>query len=329
MNIYDIAQKAGVSPSTVSRVINDSAGVSEKKRNQVLKVLNETNYVRSSIARSLTIKSTQTIGILTVDIRQPFEAIVSFNIENVLSKAGYNVILCNTNYYVNDQVQYLKMLAEKQVDGIIMVGSIYISSIIEENINKFLPKTPIVMHNGNFSSPMICNVNSNGLQGIELGIRYLLNKHREKIVYIQDKKTLMGEAKKNVFIKIMRENKIELHENSIMLTDVGIESGKDVVNRLLNLNVDYNAFIGCEDITAIGIMKQLKHIGKRIPQDVAVIGFNNTRESYMCDPELTSIDTKPDQIGINLGNSLIKLIQGQHVSNQVGINPELVLKKST
>ena len=125
MNIYDIAKEASVSIATVSRVLNGSNRVRDITRQKVEAVLNKYNYIPSAIARGMMTNSMKTIGIVTIDIRGLYYANVSYSIEQALSILGYNTILCNTGYDPEQKIRYLQMLAEKKVDSIIMVGSVF------------------------------------------------------------------------------------------------------------------------------------------------------------------------------------------------------------
>ncbi|NJL24787.1 MAG: LacI family transcriptional regulator, partial [Calothrix sp. SM1_5_4] len=125
MNIYTLARLANVSISTISRVLNNYPHVAEDKRLRVQAILDKYNYVPNAAARNLVIKNTKTIGIVITDIRHAHYANIAFTIEQAMNEVGYIVILCNTGESTSEQTEYLKVLTKKQVDGIIIVGSVF------------------------------------------------------------------------------------------------------------------------------------------------------------------------------------------------------------
>ena len=136
MNIYEIAKRAGVSIATVSRVINNSPNVRKETREKVEAAIEEANYTVNDIARSLAAKTTHTIGVMTIDVRDSYYANAIYTIEQEFRTYGYNVILCNTGQELRKKKKYLKILLEKQVDGIILVGSVFKEPIHNNHIKK-------------------------------------------------------------------------------------------------------------------------------------------------------------------------------------------------
>ena len=125
MNIYDIAKEAGVSIATVSRVLNNKGTVSAATRARVEAILKQNNYTPSAIARGMVSKSMRTVAVLTVDIRVPHYARTAYTIEREFSRRGYEVILCNTGGDRGETLRYLQVVNQKQVDGIVLVGSVF------------------------------------------------------------------------------------------------------------------------------------------------------------------------------------------------------------
>ena len=125
MTIYDIAKEAGVSISTVSRVLNDKGNVNIETKKKVEEVLARNNYTPSAIARGMTGRLLRTVAVLTVDIRVPHYARTAYTIEREFSRKGYDVTLCNTGGELKETVRYLRAMLEKQIDGIILVGSVF------------------------------------------------------------------------------------------------------------------------------------------------------------------------------------------------------------
>ena len=167
MNIYDIAKESGVSISTVSRVLNNYPNVTKTTRDRVVAVLKKHNYVPSSVAKSLVNKATHAIGVIVLDVRHLHYANIAFTIEQKLSSYGYTAILCNTGYDRTKMDDYVRVLAEKQVDGVIMVGSVMTCDETAISIDRYLKNTPIVMHNTTLHGENIYNISTEEAHGID------------------------------------------------------------------------------------------------------------------------------------------------------------------
>ena len=144
MNIYDIAKKAGMSISTVSRVLNHKTNVTPTTRKKIEAILKEYNYSPNAIARGLVSNSMETIAVVTVDIRVPHYAKQAYTVEQAFSSLGYNVLVCNTGGKLNETKKYMKMLSEKQIDGVVLVGSVFNDICKDPEIVTYLKNLPVV-----------------------------------------------------------------------------------------------------------------------------------------------------------------------------------------
>lgn len=328
MNIYDVAEEAGVSVSTVSRVLNNHPNVKAEKRIRVQNVLKKNNFVRSGIARSLAIKSTKTVGILTVDIRHIHYASIAYAIEQKMSVLGYNVILCNTRENKKEQINYLKLLAEKQVDGLVMVGSIFNTENIASSIERYISNTPVVILNGTIKGNNIYNITSSDNLGIKMSIDYLYQKGHRNIAFIQDHETWIADTKVEAFKNKMAEYGLTSAEKAVIKVPNGLDGGRKAGEVFCQEYPNYSAIIGCEDLTAIGIVKELKLRGKRVPEDISIIGFNNSIYSQIYEPTLTSIDNKMELLATSSVDILINVFNKCNSSIETVITPELVERES-
>ena len=158
MTIYDIAKEAGVSASTVSRVINGKQGISEKTRKKVQALLKKYNYIPNEAARSLSTSETRMIGILLEDIRNVHHALIAHTLEKALTLHGYAAIIINTGMEESSKADYLHLLSARNVDGVILVGSPYQNSFMEEAIRSEIPEVPVVIANGWINLPNVYGV---------------------------------------------------------------------------------------------------------------------------------------------------------------------------
>lgn len=278
MNIYDIAKEAGVSISTVSRVMNKKENVNPATRKKVEEILEKNNYTPSAIARGMVSKTMKTVAILTVDIRVPHYSRTAYTIEREFSRRGYEVLLCNTGGELSETVKYLRTVQEKKVDGIVLVGSVFNTLCKKEEIGKLLKNTPVVLADGKLELPNY---------GIHNGKGYVIE------------------------------------------TERSIQGGMRAVNQLLLDKKEFTGIVCGEDLTAVGAVKALLHAGLRVPEDVAVTGYNNSDYAAICEPELTTVDNKPEMVAMMSVQLLTSLIEKTEAYSSCTIQPELVKGRTT
>lgn len=328
MNIYDIAKEANTSISTVSRVLNNKANVNAEVKKRVEEVLKKYNYKPSAIARGMVSKTMKSIAVLTVDVRVSHYARIIYVIEQEFSRKGYNVTVCNIGNSAEECTRYFKILSEKQVDGIVLIGSVFSKLIdTEENI-ALLKNIPVIMANGslpydNFLSVMVDDLGT--IRGIT---DYLFDKGYKNIFYVKDMDTLSANIKTNGFRESLKLHNVVSIENRIIETEHGLEGGKKAADMIIASGKKFDAVVFGEDITAIGALKRFKERGFNIPKDVAITGCNNCNETLICEPELTTIDNKPELQGQLCAGLLSDILEGKKVENGVVVKTEIVERKS-
>ena len=195
MNIYDIAREAGVSIATVSRVLNHKDTVRADTRAKVEKVLKRCNYAPSAIAQGMVSKSLHTVAVLTVDIRDSHYSRTAYTIEREFGRRGYEVILCNTGGDRAETLRTLQAVAQKQVDGLILVGSIFNTICQGAEMENLLRKMPVVLANGTLALPDAYSVMVDDCRGVEMAVEHLVKTGRRDLYYIKDKATDSAAAK--------------------------------------------------------------------------------------------------------------------------------------
>lgn len=328
MNIYDIAQQAGVSIATVSRVLNNKGTVSPATRAKVEEVLAKNNYTPSAIARGMVSKSLRTVAVLTVDIRVPHYARTAYTIEREFSRRGYEVILCNTGGDREATLKYLRAVTEKQVDGMVLVGSVFNQIGKDPEINALLRTTPIVLANGRLELPNAFSVLVDDAYGVQLAVEQLVSRGKRDLAYIKDMDTASARAKAEGFTLAMKRCGLD-PTGRVVETDESLEGGIWAVDSLLSSGIACNGIVCGEDLTAVGVVKGLQRAGLRVPEDVAVTGFNNSMYAKLCEPELTGVDNKPEQVALLCVQLLEGLLSGGERYSSVTIQPEIVPGAST
>jgi LacI family transcriptional regulator len=186
MKMDDIAKLAGVSIATVSRVINEPEKVKPETRERVQQIMTKTNFVANAVARGLVVNSMKTIGVLVADIRDLYFSTVTYNIEREFTKLGYNVILSNTGGELGEKKKYLRVMLEKQVDGLILVGSVFKERSGNEHILTASESVPIVTVNSFLEGHNIYSVLCDDFQGIKDTVNYLVKLGHQDIFYLND-----------------------------------------------------------------------------------------------------------------------------------------------
>lgn len=329
MNIYEIADLAGVSISTVSRVMNNQPNVRPETREKVQKVLEETNYMPSHFARGLVTKTSKMVGIMTIDMRIPHYASTIYALESELHANGYRAIICNTGGDIEKGNDYLRMLFECGASGAILIGSVF--------HNKFF-QTSLMETNGDFFYLLInyrmelsnsCSVMLDDNYGVRIVLDYLMSKGHRNIVYVQDAETQSGILKKDCFLDGIAANKLDQSGQRVFVTKRSLEGGKRAFDDILSSGVDPTAVFVGDDLTAMGLIYRAQELGKRIPEDLAVVGYNNSQYGTICRPSITTVDTKNDIVSACVVLLMKKIISGQQTSPIINVQPELVIREST
>lgn len=326
MNIYDIAEQAGVSIATVSRVINNKGYVSEKTRKKIQAVLDQNEYQPSAIARGLVAGSMKTVAILAVDVRVPHYARTSYIMEQMMSEQGYMVLLCNTGNDIATWKKYLQNLAERQVDGIVLTGSIY-EQLSEKDIPASVSGIPIVMANGRLDIPGFYSVLVDEGRGMELAVEHLFHTGKKNIAFVRDLETESADRKREGFLRAMRAHGIEDPEANIFKTEYGMDGGSEVIRAIHEKGFDSAVF--AEDLTAAGAVHELTHMGVSIPGEFALTGCNNSEYATVCNPTLTSVDNKGEILSELTVKLLIDLLSKKKETASLTVMPELVVRETT
>ena len=329
MNIYDIAKEAGVSISTVSRVMNHKGNVNPVTRKRVEEILEKNNYTPSAIARGMVSKSMKTVSVLTVDIRVPHYAKTAYTIEREFSRRGYEVSLCNTGGELEETVKYLRTALEKKTDGIVLVGSVFNTLCKNAEISGLLKNVPVVLANGKLELPNSYSVLVDDRYGVSLAVEHLIQKGHREICYLKDMDTVSAQLKCEGFIAEMEKCGMKHAKQRGVEAEPSMEGGMKAVEKLIRSKQKFTGIVCGEDITATGVVKALLHFGIKIPEEVAVIGYNNSEYAKICEPQLTTIDNKPELVAMMSVQLLTSLIEKTEVYSSCTIQPELVEGQTT
>lgn len=284
--IYDVAKEANVSIATVSKVLNNTGRISEKTKHKILQIMKELEYQPSSVATALTGKKTFTIGVLVPDIANPFFAEVARALENNARETGYSIILCSTDYQLEREHDYLELLLKKQVDGIIIATEPKdlkkLRSLNDRNI-------PCVLFSIDHLALDYHVVTTDDVRGGYLAGRYLYeNGHREFAV-ITEPSRASGRLRVDGFKKALVDEGVNLENVFVIEAKSKIDEAKKAAQQILSLEQRPTAVFASTDLIAVVFINEARKAGVLVPQDISILGFDNTIHAEISDPGLTTI----------------------------------------
>lgn len=333
MNIYDISEKAGVSIATVSRVLNGNTNVSEKTKKKVLAIMQEYGYTPNAFARGLTANTMHTVGIMCPDSSDPYLAQAVYYMEQNLRKRGYDVLLCCTGYELADKQNYMQLLLAKNVDGIILVSSTFVSSVSEDNeyIKQASEKVPVIILNASLESPNIYSVFCNDEKATEEATAALLQNGRKQILFLYSSHSYSSMKKRSGYEKALAAHGMETDKKLLQYCSdaESITGVKNFLKKLAADGITYDAVVTIDDKLAVGVIKYAKEMNISIPSELEIVGYNNSTLAECCEPELTSVDSKPVTLCKQCSDALITVLAGGEFPNKSVFSAELIKRGTT
>lgn len=285
--IKDVADRAGVSITTVSHVINETRYVSEELTNKVLLAMSDLEYQPNFIARGLRSGSTKTIGLIIPDISNLFFAEFSRRIEDCGFDHGYNVVLCNTDGDIDKEKVYIDFLLSKQIDGLIFFSA-GDSKVGHRKLNK--QKTPVVIVDREPTDVHADIVLINNRAGGYIATNYLLSLNHKRIGCIAGPSLIRPSSHRvEGYKSALLDHGVSIDNEIIRAGDFRISGGECAMHELLNLTDPPTAVFVCNDMMALGAMRAIYSKGKNIPSDFSIVGFDNTLLASIVNPALTTI----------------------------------------
>ncbi|SMB90544.1 transcriptional regulator, LacI family [Thermanaeromonas toyohensis ToBE] len=328
VTIKDVARRAGVSVTTVSRVLNNTPHpVSPETRQKVLEAVAELGFCPNAAARSLQLHETRTIGLMLPDVANPYYSGIVRGIEDVAHEEGYTIVLCNTDRSRERTLKYLRVLREKRVDGVIFMGGGIAEDAKEDRFfqQEDIPTVVIGRHSGAFPSVQIDNAEAARQAVMHLltrGYRYIgCIAGPSSSTTVQDR--LAG------YRRALVENGLEYEPSWVVHADFTPAGGYRAAQELLERQPRPTALLVHNDLMAVGAIKALADRGLVIPRDVAVIGFDDIPLASYVTPGLTTVRIPVYELGATAMRLLRDLLVGQPVPEVTILPVDLVVRGST
>ncbi|MCX6629583.1 MAG: LacI family DNA-binding transcriptional regulator [Candidatus Solibacter sp.] len=311
VTIKDVARESGVNVSTVSRALNGEYGVHADTREHVVAVAQRLKYRPNRVARGLVTGRSHTLALVVSDIRNPFFAEVARGAEDAAYRAGYDMLLCNSDLDAEKQMRYAQSLMEKRVDGILMNSVSALSKKQQEQLSGL--GVPTVLLNRTAPRSAFSTVCAENEAGGAMAAEYLLKLGHRKIAHLTGPRHHgnMTERAKGFVARLAAARQPVRPE--VLHGTNDFPGGVDLARKLMAQNPDVTAIFAASDMMAFGAIRALMEAGRRIPDDVSVMGFDNVELASIVHPPLTTIHQPKYEMGQAAVEILLRLAgRGEH-----------------
>ncbi|EAC6579617.1 TPA_asm: LacI family DNA-binding transcriptional regulator, partial [Listeria monocytogenes] len=329
-SIKDIAKLSGVSVATVSRVINDNGRFSEETREKVLAVIKETNYQMNFSAKSLRMNKSFSVGILVPDISNYFFSSVVQQIEAILFDQGYSTIICNTGRNLDKEMAYLNMLESKMVDGLIVISGADEFGFKYTNAENGIPYVCIDRQPKDKKDTIF--ISSNHYQGAFEATEALIHAGvKSPVIFMHSRQSSSAKERLKGFQDALKKNNIRYDPDVSKFTvDLQIHNYQKSIITFVNEVTTMDGIFAINDNIALELLNLLPTIGKKIPNDIKVIGFDDTPQCNYTVPKLSSVKQNIPKIAQITVDNLITIIKNPKQKKRITeiVPVELSLKDS-
>jgi LacI family transcriptional regulator len=334
ITLKTLADLFQVSPKTVSKVLNHKPGVREELRQAILNKAEELHYVPNLFGRGLQGGSMKTVGVILSDNTSPNYSTVLKGIEASADEQGYNIILCNSNESKETEEQKIRLLTEKHVEGIILASVAYTTDVMKRKSLLGLKSVgiPYVLISRMIHDHELHDiVKTDDIEGGYLATKHLIECGHQNIVYLANKYSVTSSHERLLgFKKALEEHGLPFKQEYIIdQCESTMESGYKIMKAMLGKRKDFTAILAFNDLIAVGAMSAIQEKGYRIPEDIAVIGYDDIEYAKYTTPPLTTIRQDADRIGRLAMDVLINKINNPEAAQQqIYLPPQFIQRSS-
>ncbi|HWJ25289.1 MAG TPA: LacI family DNA-binding transcriptional regulator [Flavisolibacter sp.] len=332
ITIYDIAKKLNISPATVSRGLQDHPAISKKTKKKIFDMADELGYRSNLFARNLRQKQTKTIGVIVHELNSTFITSVLAGIEKVTTEAGYDLIIAHSSESSVKEAANARNLFHKRVDG--LIASLAFDTKDLEHFKPFMEKgIPVIFfdrveQDGNNTVVVIDNAKCG-----YIATQHLIEQGCKRIAHIT------SSLNRNVYAQRFKgyqdalyDHKIKYDEHLLIVSDLSEKAGIESANKIIKMKPLPDGIFVTNDFVAAVCMRTLKEHGVQIPEDIAIVGFNNDTIGKLIEPSLTTINYPGIDMGEIAARNLVNHLKGLsdlHQTNTIIIRSELIIRKSS
>ena len=326
MTIKDVAKHAGVSVATISRVLNEPDKVSEETKNKVLKAVEETGYQQNLFGKHLRCKKTNIILVMLTSVVNSFCAKIVNSIDNEAKKHGYSIMICVTNDDPKTEERYLNYVKNKFVDGMIVINS----TLNQEQMASLSSIYPVIQCSEYADPDTTPYVTIDNKQAAKDAVNHLISNGKKNIllVGVDDPNIISAKERLEGYKEALKENKIPYDEHKVVFSNFGFRNTQKLMNEYFKNGVNVDAVFAISDKMAAATIVALQEKGLKVPEDVMVMGFDNTDITYIFNPTITTVAQPHKEMGKTAFNMLLEKINGKKCKNSI-LKHELIIRKST
>ena len=327
-SISDVAEMLGVSKSTVSRAINGNSGVGDELRKKVLDLVDEIGYKPNTIAQSLSRGRVNIVALILGDIRNPFYADLAFNIQRILNSHGYMVMVFNSEYDVQREIEFLKLTIQFNFAGLILITAQ--TEIVEDMLHSM--DVPMVLVNRILPSYTGDSVLTDNFQAGYMAVMHLLELGHKHIGFVRGPGVSSASSQRfEGYRQALRNFSLPFNEEYVYESDLKMETGITLArNFVKDLKVRPSAMVVVNNMTAIGFIDGCRENGLSIPEDLSIVSFDDIEFSAMKGIELTTISQHVDKMSEHAARLMLKQLEEKDAKpERVILEPTLVIRKTT
>jgi LacI family transcriptional regulator len=329
VTMQQVARRANVSVGTVSNVLNRPEVVAPETRDRVLRVIDELGFVRNESARALRTGTGRIIGLVILDLSNPFFTDLARGVEERANEAGYSVIVCNSDEDAAKESAYMRVLEERRVQGMLIVPTTPGTPGVEQLRTRGTAVVRVTHH----TTEDECGVGADDLLGGELAMGHLLALGHERVSYITSASHVFptDERREGALAALRKDGKSADVLHDVNVEHLNVAHGRDAAERILGARPRPTAVICANDLVALGVLQVMIRHGVRVPDDMAIVGFDDIEFASAAAIPLTSVRLPRRLMGRIATDLLLAEASGDpdHVHRRVVLQPELVVRQST
>lgn len=328
VTIKDVAKVAGVSPSTVSRALNDSSLISEATKERIRKIAEELGYERNELARGLVKGTFGALGLVVPDITNPFFAEIARGVSDVAHSQGYGVLLCTTEEDLNREAKYLSFLKRKRVDGLIL------SAVTADDPNLcalMRSDIPFVLVSRLVRGLDVPFVIGDDKRGATLAVEHLIQLGHRRIAFIGGPSNVQSsQDRMKAYRQVLRKYGLSAKSGWAVFADFTQAAGRAAARKLLQGRGRPTAVFAANDVIALGVMEAAEELGFSIPEDLSLIGYDNISYAALPRVQLTTVAQPAYEMGQIAAEYLLSAcMKGKREKLKRVLPPRLVVRKTT
>ncbi|MFI6252189.1 LacI family DNA-binding transcriptional regulator [Streptomyces sp. NPDC051016] len=330
IGITDVAREAGVSLGTVSNVLNRPEIVSETTRTRVLTVIDTLGYVRAEGARQLRGWASRVLAVMVLDLANPFCAALASGVEQAAREAGLGVMVCTGARDATEAARHMALMSSHQIRGAVLSSGEGIGRTVSAFRRNAIP---FVMTDQNAPQPSACSIGIDDISGSRAAVQHLLRQGHRSIAYVSgpDRLQQVRDRRRGVASAVDLAGLPAASLRELPCHDLTVSAGKDAGDRILGLRQRPTAVFCANDLLALGVMQALYEAGLRVPEDIAIVGYDDIEFAASAVVPLTSVRRPATMMGLQAGRLLIEETApgARHEHTHTVLQPELVVRRST